>query len=60
MKVMAIASASAALTPDQIQKHLPNEVPATLRLSSMARSSSSGFVNGWPNLSDECRLRGSG
>ena len=32
MKVMAIASASAALTPDQIQKHLPNEVPATLRL----------------------------
>jgi hypothetical protein len=32
MKVMAIASASAALTPDLIQKHLPNEVPATLKL----------------------------
>jgi hypothetical protein len=32
MKVMAIASASAALTPDLIQQHLPNEVPATLKL----------------------------
>jgi hypothetical protein len=32
MKVMAIASASAALTPDEIQKHLSNEVPATLKL----------------------------
>lgn len=32
MKVFAIASASPALTPDKIQKHLPNEVPATLRL----------------------------
>lgn len=32
MKVMAIASASAALTPELIQKHLPNEVPATLKL----------------------------
>ena len=32
MKVMAIASASAALTPELIQKHLPNEVPATLKV----------------------------
>jgi hypothetical protein len=32
MKVMAIASTNAALTPDQIQKHLPSEVPATLKL----------------------------
>ncbi len=32
MKVLAIASASAALTPDLIQKHLPSEVPATLKL----------------------------
>jgi hypothetical protein len=32
MKVFAIASASAALTPDLIQKHLPSEVPATLKL----------------------------
>jgi hypothetical protein len=32
MKVFAIASASPALTPDIIQKHLPSEVPATLKL----------------------------
>jgi hypothetical protein len=32
MKVFAIASASAALTPEFIQQHLPNEVPATLKL----------------------------
>ena len=32
MKVMAIASATPALTPELIQKHLPSEVPATLRL----------------------------
>jgi hypothetical protein len=32
MKVFAIASASPALTPDLIKKHLPSEVPATLKL----------------------------
>jgi hypothetical protein len=32
MKVFAIASATAALTPDKIQQHLPSEVPATLKL----------------------------
>jgi hypothetical protein len=32
MKVIAIASAKPTLTPDQIQKHMPNEVPATLKL----------------------------
>jgi hypothetical protein len=31
MKVFAIASAKPTLTPDQLQKHLPNEVPATLK-----------------------------
>jgi hypothetical protein len=32
MKVFAIASAKSTLTPDKIQQHMPNEVPATLRL----------------------------
>lgn len=31
MKVMAIASVKAPLTPEQLQQHLPNEVPATLK-----------------------------
>lgn len=31
MKVFAIASAKPTLTPDQLQKHMPNEVPATLK-----------------------------
>jgi hypothetical protein len=31
MKVFAIASAKPALTPDQLQKHMPKEVPATLK-----------------------------
>jgi hypothetical protein len=31
MKVFAIASAKPTLTPDQLQKHMPKEVPATLR-----------------------------
>lgn len=31
MKVMAIASAKAPLTPEQRQEHLPHEVPATLK-----------------------------
>jgi hypothetical protein len=32
MKVLAIGTASAALTPEQLQKHMPHEVPATLKL----------------------------
>jgi hypothetical protein len=32
MKVFAIASAKPTLTPDKIQQHMPNEVPATLKL----------------------------
>jgi hypothetical protein len=32
MKVFAIASAPNPLTPDMLQQHLPNEVPATLKL----------------------------
>jgi hypothetical protein len=32
MKVFAIASAQPALTPDKLQQHMPNEVPATLKL----------------------------
>jgi hypothetical protein len=32
MKVFAIASATPALTPEKIQQHMPNEVPATLKL----------------------------
>jgi hypothetical protein len=32
MKIFAIASASSALTPDELKRHLPDEVPATLRL----------------------------
>ena len=32
MKVFAIASAQSTLTPDRLQQHLPNEVPATLKL----------------------------
>jgi hypothetical protein len=32
MKVFAIATATAALTPEQLQKHMPQEVPSTLRL----------------------------
>jgi hypothetical protein len=32
MKVFAIASAKPTLTPEKIQQHLPNEVPATLKL----------------------------
>jgi hypothetical protein len=31
MKVFAIASSKSSLTPDQIKKHLPNEVAATLK-----------------------------
>jgi hypothetical protein len=29
MKVMAIAAAKSALTPEQLKEHMPNEVPAT-------------------------------
>jgi hypothetical protein len=32
MKVMAIASVSVPLTPEQRKEHMPNEVPATLKL----------------------------
>jgi hypothetical protein len=32
MKVFAIASAKPSLTPDKLQQHMPNEVPATLKL----------------------------
>ena len=32
MKVFAIASAQPSLTPDKLQQHMPNEVPATLKL----------------------------
>jgi hypothetical protein len=32
MKVFAIASAKAPLTPEQRKEHLPHEVPATLKL----------------------------
>jgi hypothetical protein len=32
MKVFAIASANSTLTPDKLQQHMPNEVPATLKL----------------------------
>ena len=32
MKVFAIATATAALTPEQLQKHMPQEVPSTLKL----------------------------
>jgi hypothetical protein len=32
MKVMAIPSVSAGVTPDQIKEHMPKEVPATLKL----------------------------
>lgn len=32
MKVMAIASVKAPLTPEQRQQYMPSEVPATLRL----------------------------
>jgi hypothetical protein len=32
MKVMAIAAAISALTPVQLKEHMPNEVPATLKL----------------------------
>jgi len=32
MKVFAIASAKSTLTPDKLQQHMPNEVPATLKL----------------------------
>lgn len=32
MKVFAIASAKPTLTPEKLQQHMPNEVPATLRL----------------------------
>jgi hypothetical protein len=31
MKVFAIASAKRPLTPDELKKHMPNEVPATLK-----------------------------
>jgi hypothetical protein len=31
MKVFAIASAKPTLTPAELQKHMPNEVPATLK-----------------------------
>lgn len=31
MKVFAIASAKPTLTPEQLQKYLPKEVPATLK-----------------------------
>jgi len=32
MKIMAIASPTKPLTPEILQKHLPTEVPATLKL----------------------------
>lgn len=32
MKVFAIASAKPTLTPEKLQQHMPNEVPATLKL----------------------------
>ncbi|GAB2874921.1 hypothetical protein GCM10027093_07980 [Paraburkholderia jirisanensis] len=32
MKVFAIASAKPTLTPEKIQQHMSNEVPATLKL----------------------------
>ena len=32
MKVFAIASPKPTLTPEKIQQHMPNEVPATLKL----------------------------
>ena len=32
MKVFAIASAKSTLTPNKLQQHMPNEVPATLKL----------------------------
>jgi hypothetical protein len=32
MKVFAIATASSALTPEKLGEHMPNEVPATLKL----------------------------
>jgi hypothetical protein len=32
VKVFAIASAQPSLTPDKLQQHMPNEVPATLKL----------------------------
>jgi hypothetical protein len=32
MKVFAIASPKPSLTPEKIQQHMPNEVPATLKL----------------------------
>ena len=32
MKVFAVATATAALTPEQLQKHMPQEVPSTLKL----------------------------
>lgn len=32
MKVFAIASAKPSLTPEKLQQHMPNEVPATLQL----------------------------
>ena len=32
MKVFAIASAKPTLTPEQLKQHMPNEVPATLKL----------------------------
>jgi hypothetical protein len=31
MKVFAIASVKTALTPEQLQRHMPHEVPATLK-----------------------------
>jgi hypothetical protein len=31
MKVMAIASAKSALTPEQLKQYMPDEVPATLK-----------------------------
>jgi hypothetical protein len=32
MKVFAIASAPAPLSPEQLKEHMPHEVPSTLRL----------------------------
>jgi hypothetical protein len=32
MKVFAIASANSTLTPEKLQQHMSNEVPATLKL----------------------------
>jgi len=32
MKVFAIATAQATLTPEKLQQHMPHEVPATLKL----------------------------